>query len=185
MRKICFFFLFSISLSLQSQDTVLKLYRPFNQISAQAPITILKKIQGQCLHPSEHTSRKDSWRCEADGKIYDPCFSAQAGSPPRMICPNAPETGLSIEILLTSSPDNASHEELDMSRNYPWTIELDHGILCQSMQTQESYDHLPIRYHCNDQSLLIGSIQRCDPQWKMLNLKGHQISTVMIKQVWF
>ncbi len=188
MRKICFLFLLlTLSFSIQAKDTDLNYYRPYNEnIAEQAPVKIYAQKTGHCLQQSKRSIREDAWRCIADEKVYDPCFAKPYGSKKQVICPNAPWDGQSLQINLTEALDNSQHIPLNMSRNhYPWAIVLENNTRCLRVNTDKTYDNLPIRYRCDDKSALFGHIQRCDPRWTMLNVKDKTVTTATIKSVWF
>ncbi|QDP71159.1 hypothetical protein FOG18_00445 [Legionella israelensis] len=185
MHRVYLILLFLCSLTAQSKDTLLKLYRPFNVSDEQANINIHATKSGQCLQQSKLILREDAWRCHANGKVYDPCFTKNFGNKKEALCPTSPLNGESTLITVSEPLNNIFHTSLDMSRAYPWVVILENGTYCQAIESKESYDHLPVHYRCQDNSLLLGHIQRCDPNWKMLQKKEDQIQTVSLAKVWF
>lgn len=173
------------SFCLFAQDTELKLYRPFGEAVQQAPVVVKQIVSGQCWQQSQRIKREDAWRCAAADKIYDPCFVKQFGSLQQAVCPQSPWSGESVQINLSSPLDNSQHIELDMSRAFPWAIELTSGEKCQAVDAGEIYDNLPIRYLCNSQAVLLGHIQRCKALWSILQRDKDGVSTAMVAKAWF
>ncbi len=71
LRGIVSIFIVMLPFCLFSQDTELKLYRPFGENNQLAPIVVKETIAGQCWQQSQRIKRQDAWRCSAQGKIYD------------------------------------------------------------------------------------------------------------------
>lgn len=184
-RVIISFFIMLWSVMAFAQDTELKLYRPFEKKPLQAPITITKTLSGQCWQQSTKARREDAWRCLAEGRVYDPCFVKQYSQHKKVICPQSPWVGNSVEITVATALDDSQHESLDMSRAYPWAIELTNGEHCEAVDSNQDYDGLPIRYHCSQQKVLIGHVQRCANTWKILQHGRDGVSTVKIARAWF
>ncbi|WED42006.1 hypothetical protein [Legionella cardiaca] len=173
------------SYSTIARDTELKLYRPFGEATQQAPIIVQKEISGQCWQQSQRIKREDAWRCIADGKVYDPCFVKQYGSRTEAICPHSPWMGASIKINLTSAVDNSLNIELNMAEAYPWAVELTTGEKCQAVDEGGSYDGMPIHYQCDSQTVLLGHMQRCKPEWSILQRTPEGVSTALVAKAWF
>ena len=169
-----------------SQDTDLRLYRPFNSNPDQVSVQINKTVSGWCWEQSHADNRKDAWRCMVGNKIYDPCFVKSHGEKKQAVCPNSPWQSEAILITVENSLNPATHKSLDMSKDYPWAIELLDGTQCQTLvDSQQTHDNLPVRYHCNNQSFLIGHLQRCKGLWQVLQKQGDSVSTVSIKRAWY
>ncbi|RUR12053.1 hypothetical protein [Legionella sp. km772] len=165
-------------------DTVLKLYRPFNRDDGQQ-LLIHKQINGECSGQSKLILREDAWSCQADGQIYDPCFIKSGPNQMSLLCPNSPWSNENVQINVASPLSNEEHQVLDMSRTYPWAIELTNGDHCQAIELGESYDSMPVRYHCSGENRLVGTIQRCNPVWSMLEKTPDGVVTRELKQAWF
>lgn len=188
MHRVCFILLFLCSLaapSSQAKDTSLKLYRPFSASEGQASISVLASKAGYCPEQSKLILREDAWRCHAGGKVYDPCFVKPFGNRKEALCPQSPWDGDSIQITVKEPLDNIFHSRLDMSRAYPWAVLLSDGVYCQAVDRREHHDNLPVRYQCQDKSLLIGHLQRCDPRWQILQKKNQQIQSISLETAWF
>lgn len=185
LRVVIALFTALASFHLWSQDTELKLYRPFGESTQQAPIVISHQSSGECWQQSQKVKREDAWRCMADGKIYDPCFVKQFGSHSEAICPQSPWVGSSIKINLKAPVDNSQNEELNMAEAYPWAIELTTGEKCQAIDEGGIYDGLPIRYQCDSSSVLIGHVQRCKAEWSILQKTASGVTTAMVAKAWF
>ncbi|MDP1604148.1 MAG: hypothetical protein Q8M03_12890 [Legionella sp.] len=172
--------------SLNAQDTELKLYRPFGEAEQQAPLIIKEKHEGHCWQQSQRIKREDAWRCTGAGKTYDPCFIKQYSSKKEALCPQSPWVGDSVALELASSADNSQHALLDMSKAYPWALELSSGEKCQAVDEERVFDGMPIHYQCNTQSVLMGHLQRCKSVWTILQRRGDgQVETVNIVKAWF
>ncbi|TAL63416.1 MAG: hypothetical protein EPN84_05040 [Legionella sp.] len=167
-------------------DTVLKLYRPYGEVVDQAPLVVKTTLTGLCTKQSQRIQREDAWRCEADGTIYDPCF-VRAGAlyVKDLVCPQSPWTGDSVQIKVESPLNNQNHKTLDMSRAFPWAIELANGERCQAVDADKVFDGMPVRYQCAENNVLIGYLQRCKTEWSMLEKTAAGVKSVSFKRVWF
>lgn len=167
-------------------DTLLKLYRPFTEMSQiSQPESFGAPHPGRCIGQSHLVQREDAWRC-SDGRVtYDPCFLNPAGSQTSVLCPVAPWEKQAVVIQLTQRLDNSKHVALDMSRGYPWGIELSQGDKCLAIDTTQQYDNLPVRYVCQSRSVLFGHIQRCSPTWKVLQHNANGVATITVARAWF
>lgn len=186
MLRIPMFILLICPLALFAENTQLKLYRPFGEAYDQAQVIIRSTFNGHCDMQSKLITREDAWHCEAQGKQYDPCFLSPKKGSLITICPISPWQGDSVQINLSSGLDNTLHKPLNMAEVFPWAIELANGKHCQAVDEHQEYDNMPIRYRCDDKSLLIGYIQRCKPKWSILEKNQMGIvSPVIIKRAWF
>ena len=183
---VCFFVaLFPWSISIASGDTELSLYRPFTETTQHPMVVVSAKKLGECSQASKLIKRDDAWHCTAEGNVYDPCFVQPYASKEEAVCPESPWSNKAIQITVASPLDNKNHERLDMSRNFPWALELSSGEKCQVIDTNDQYDGLPVHYRCEKNSELIGHVQRCDSMWKMLQHGSTGVETVQIARVWF
>ncbi len=181
MQRIMILIIFNIfSFCLHAEDTELKLYRPFEQAALITKETIL----GNCKVVSQLIRREDAWRCEAAGKIYDPCF-IKFNAPTQALCPQSPWSDVSIKIIMRTSTDNSQQPSLNMAETSPWAIELKSGEKCQAVEGKESFDGLAINYRCDNQSYLLGTIQRCETMWTILQKSPQQVHSVSIAKAWF
>lgn len=185
LRAVVVIFAITSSFCLFAQDTELKLYRPFGEVTQQAPIVIKEEKSGQCWQQSQRIKREDAWRCVAEGTVYDPCFVKQFGSHTQAICPQSPWVGNSVQINMSSPVDNSQHAELDMSETFPWAIELTTGEKCQAVDSGETFDGLAVRYRCDSQTVLLGHVQRCKAEWRILQRTAKGISTALVAKAWF
>ena len=74
LQKMFCISLFFCSLGAAADDTVLKLFRPYGDITNQVVPQVKKTLMGECYSQSQLIEREDAWRCLAGGKTYDPCF---------------------------------------------------------------------------------------------------------------
>ncbi|WP_419420567.1 hypothetical protein ACNVED_04495 [Legionella sp. D16C41] len=178
------FAIFFVSLSYA--DTEIKLYRPFGDVVEQQPLVIKATYSGVCWQQSRRIQREDAWRCQVQDKIYDPCFVKQFSAFKQAICPQSPWNGASVLINLPAAVNNSQHSQLDVSKTYPWAIELNTGERCEALDKEAMYDNMPIRYRCNNQTELLGHLQRCKSTWTILQRdKNSQITTVIVTKAWF
>jgi rubredoxin len=184
-QELTLFLSMSLSSMLFAADTELQLYRPFTETSKQLPIQIIAQKTGECFQQSKLIVREDAWRCSTEGMVYDPCFVKPNGSKMEAMCPGTPWTQQSIEITVPHPLDNTQHATLDMSQTYPWGIELMSGERCYAVEEATKYDDLPVHYRCNEHTVLIGHVQRCNALWKMLQHTSTGISTVELAKAWF
>jgi hypothetical protein len=186
MKRVVIIFLSVFILSeLFAADTELQLYRPFTETTKQLPLKIVEKKTGECVQQSKLIVREDAWRCVTEGSVYDPCFVKPYSSQKIVVCPGTPWTKLGIEIQVSKPLDNAQHLTLDMSQTFPWGVELVDGKNCQAVEELVQYDNLAVHYRCDDSTVLIGHVQRCQNVWKMLQHDSHGITTVEIAKAWF
>lgn len=185
IQRVLSVLLFLFSFLIFASDTVLKLYRPFGEVIDQTPLIVKHTLQGQCNTQSRLLLREDAWYCQAEGKVFDPCFVKLAGNHMEAICPQSPWVGDSVQINVTHPLNNNNHIPLDMSRVFPWGIELVNGERCQAVEPDEIYDSMPVRYRCSNQNVLIGYIQRCKSVWSMLEKNADGVVTVDLKKAWF
>ncbi|STX28318.1 Uncharacterised protein [Legionella beliardensis] len=185
VKVILIFSLFSTSLG-YTMDTEVKLYRPFGDVTAQEALVVKETYPGECWQQSERIKREDAWRCRVQNKIYDPCFVKQFSAHKQAICPQSPWNGASIMLNLVVPVNNSQHLSLDVSKTYPWAIELTTGEKCEASDAQGIYDNMPIRYHCNNQTELLGELQRCKTTWTILQRhKDNQITMASVIKAWF
>lgn len=184
-RDFFWFLIFFWPVLLFAEDTELRLYRPFTETPTQLPTVIAEKKNGECWQQAHRIKREDAWRCRAEGKVYDPCFVQRFSAHLDAFCPKSPWSNTGIQIMVNTPLDNAKHERLDMSQTYPWAVELTSGEQCLSVDSQDTYDGLPVHYRCNKQGALIGHVQRCSSMWKMLQHNQQGVTTVEITRAWF
>ncbi len=167
MRKILSLGLCCYAVLGVAADTVLKLYRPFGEVTEQAVLTIKQELKGMCSQHSQLMIRPDAWRCHAAGKVFDPCFGKTANSN-EVLCPQSPWEGASVKIKLEQGLVLEQHQPIDMSRNFPWAVELLNGEYCLAIDEKLTYDSMPVHYRCGKDDLLFGYLQRCKTVWSML-----------------
>ncbi len=185
LREVVGFFVILCSMSVFAMDTDLRFYRPLTDTTKQVPVMIVAKKTGECGQQSHLIKREDAWRCVAEGKVYDPCFVQPFGSYVEAVCLESPWSNQAVQITVGAPLDNKQHETLDMSRTFPWALELSHGEKCQAIESSEQYDGLPVHYHCEGNTELIGHVQRCNSMWKMLQHAPSGVEAVPIERAWF
>ena len=184
-QEVVWIFAMVCSMSVFAADTELTHYRPLIESTNYSAVVIATKKTGECRLQSQLIKREDAWQCVAEGKVYDPCFVELYGSHLEAVCPESPWLKNAVQIIVSAPLDNKQHESLDMSRTFPWAVELTSGEKCQAVATTAQYDGLPVRYHCEGNSELIGHVQRCDSMWKMLQHASGGVDTVQISRAWF
>jgi hypothetical protein len=184
-QRVLFALLFCCSTLAQAEDTVLKLYRPYGEATGQVMPIVKHTLAGHCLSQSRIIVREDAWRCEAGGRTFDPCFVKAGTNRKEALCPQSPWVGDSVQINVSLPLDNAQNETLDMSRTYPWGIELSNGERCLAVYSTEVYEEMPIRYRCTNENLLLGYLQRCKTTWSMLEKTPQGVVTSELKKAWF
>jgi hypothetical protein len=182
-QRVLLIGLFFYSFLVAADDTVLKLYRPF--AGEQGIVADKKLMKGRCDAQSKLIIRDDAWRCQVEDKVFDPCFAKAGPKPMEVSCPLSPWTNEGVQISLSTPLNNEEHLPLDMSRTFPWAIELVNGEHCHAVEPGELYDSMPVRYRCTGESALVGTIQRCNPAWSMLEKTSNGVITMDLKQAWF
>ena len=185
VQRVLLALIFFYSFLATADDTVLKLYRPFGEVINQMPSVVKSKVTGQCYAQSQLIVREDAWRCMGEGKYFDPCFVKAGSKKLEAVCPLSPWVGDSVQINVSVPLNNDQHITLDMSRTYPWAIELVNGERCLAIATSEVYDSMPVRYRCHHQNVLIGYLQRCKSLWSMLEKTSEGVRTVDLAKAWF
>lgn len=169
-----------------ASETDVRLYRPFSESEGQATVQVAQKLKGWCWQQSKVDKRLDAFRCAIKDKVFDPCFVKIYGDKKQAVCPTSPWNGQAVLIELDNSLQMSQEDELDMSRHYPWGIELTDGSHCQAIiDEQPLFDNMPVRYQCNGNGVLLGHLQRCKGMWQMLHKDSSGVSTIDIKRVWF
>ena len=184
-QRVLFLLLFFGTFLVNADDTVLKLYRPFGEVTEQAVPVIKNSLTGQCTGQSQLILREDAWRCEAGGKTFDPCFVKAGTKQTEALCPQSPWVGDSVNITVNAPLDNEQHQTLDMSQAYPWGVELANGERCLAMSSNETYDQMPVRYRCTNKNRLVGHLQRCKNVWSMLEKTPEGVVTAELVKAWF
>lgn len=184
-QRVVFVLFWSCSTLAVAEDTVLKLYRPYGEATGQVMPAIKKNLTGHCLTQSRIIVREDAWRCEASGKIYDPCFVKAGHNRTEALCPQSPWVGDSVQINVPLPLNNEQNEPLDMSRTYPWGVELASGERCLAIDSTQLYEEMPVRYRCTNKNLLVGYLQRCKTTWSMLEKTPQGVVTVELAKAWF
>jgi hypothetical protein len=184
-QRVLFLLLVSCSFWAEASDTVLKLYRPYGEVTEQIAPIVKQTLSGHCLTQSRLILREDAWRCEAEGKIYDPCFVKAGNNRTEALCPQSPWVGDSVQIMVPTPLNNELHQTLDMSQAYPWGIELSNGERCLAIHSVKLYDEMLVRYRCANQNLLVGHLQRCKNIWSMLEKTPQGVVTVELTRAWF
>jgi len=185
MQRVLLMILIFSSFFVAADDTVLKLYRPFGEAFEQISPVVMQQLSGQCLGQSQLIIREDAWRCQAEGKIFDPCFVRMSGPMQEVICPQSPWVAHSVQINVSVPLNNQNNIPLDMSQVLPWAVELTNGDHCQAVSSNELYDGMPVHYLCGNQHLLVGYLQRCKSTWSMLAKTPGGVTTVEFKKAWF
>ena len=186
IRKIFFAVVIMSPVLVFAGDTTLNLYRPFTETTKHVPVTIESTQKGYCKQQSERIKREDAWHCVSEGGvIHDPCFSKRFGSNNRVVCPQSPWIGKSVQLTLDKPLDDHDMVPLDMSRTLPWAIELKNGEHCLSVAPHQTSDGLTVNYQCRNGSELVGDAHRCSPVWTILRQDSSVISMVELSGVWF
>jgi hypothetical protein len=184
-REVVLFNLLLSSMVAMAGETEFRLYRPLTESAFQPPVTITAKMKGECWQQSQRIKREDAWHCVANNKEYDPCFVRPFGTKIDASCIQYPWSTEGIQINVSEALDNGQHVPLDMSKAFPWALVLTTGKKCYSIDSNVLDDGMPVRYRCDEQTTLIGDIQRCNNPWKTLQHDPAGYTSVTIAQVWF
>lgn len=185
LQKVLYLFLFFCSFEVAANDTILKLYRPYGDVENQAVPQVKNTFRGECYSQSRLIVREDAWRCRANGKTYDPCFVKSGPNRTEAVCPQSPWVGDSVKIMVKQPLNNEQNKTLDMSRTYPWAVELTNGERCQAINPGKIYDKMPVRYKCGNKNYLVGHLQRCKTVWSTLEKTPAGVVTVELSKAWF
>lgn len=185
LQRVLFVLLSAASLSAIAAETVLKLYRPFGEAVEQVSPVPTVELAGICIGQSQLILREDAWRCQVDNTVFDPCFIKAGAQQQQLICPKSPWTSEGVAIHVATPLDNEQHIGLDMSRTWPWAIELSNGDYCQAVSATQTFDSMPVRYQCSNDNVLIGHLQRCKAPWSMLEKTAAGVITAELTKAWF
>lgn len=180
-------FLMVVAFGVRANETELKLYRPFGDPAThQDAIIIHSHSNGECFQQSRRLVRENAWRCIANDQVYDPCFVNENSAFNQVVCPQSPWDGQALKIKLPAPLDSTANKPLDMSKAYPWAIELTSGERCLAVDEESKIDGQPVHYHCNGEGLLFGHLQRCKAMWSMLRRQASgEIDTAELARAWF
>ncbi|MGL5742612.1 MAG: hypothetical protein ACRCXC_08720 [Legionella sp.] len=183
-RILCTLLIFC-SFGVAADDTILKLFRPFGGGTDQIAPKVKTTLAGECFSQSQLIVREDAWRCMAGGKTYDPCFVKAGPNRTDALCPKSPWSAESVKIMVKTPLNNEQNQTLDMSRTYPWAIELSNGEHCQAIISGQIYDAMPVRYKCSKTNYLVGHLQRCKTPWSILQKTSDWVRNVDVTKAWF
>lgn len=165
-----------------ADETDPTLYQPFAKTPQQKELIVAGSLKGSCKKQSDTDKREDAWQCRAFGKTYDPCFKHPFSQNNELICPKSPWSNKAIKIVTHDQLDNSNHQELDMSKAYPWAIELTDGTHCLAKPSSDPIQH---NYKCQNKQTLSGKLMRCNPSWKITRNDNNATDMVHVKRAWF
>jgi len=174
-----------LSVSIAAIPTELHLFRPMTETPHQPNVVINDIKAGECTEQSRRIAREDAWRCVVNEAIFDPCFVKPFGDRRTAICIDSPWAIKATQINVSYLLDNHNHATLDMSRALPFALELTNHDQCLRVESKESIDGLPINYHCDSGSVLIGPVLRCQSEWTVLQARKEGVSSSKIIIAWF
>ncbi len=136
--------------------------------------------EGSCWATSELAGRTDSYRCEGQAGILDPCFSSPyPSSANKVACPTAPDE-LDVLNLTEPLPDQGNGAGYDRV----WMVVLTGGDQCArtSGAGPQPRGQLYFAMACRSGSMLWGEPDRNHPLWTMRRSKNEQspLSTVTV-----
>ncbi len=180
-------FLFAHRFYANEAQTEPVLYHAFSQSPLQQKPIVTNSYNGHCEEKSLISQRNDARRCTVGQKHFDPCFVRQYVNRNEFICPKSPWEKMAILIKSDQASQVIEEQQLDMSRDMPWAVELTDGTRCKIMKeenrsntTQKSF-----RYDCDNQRFLVGNIQRCYRYWQIYLKQQDNYSLVKLKRAWF
>lgn len=171
---VIFFIMLGSSSSFSTQS---HLYSAFAPAPNQKAPMISAREEGYCLQ-STLSKRSNAYRCVTDKHSFDPCFMRRYGNNKQAICPKAPWLSRVTMIELENLPTHSnSEQELDMSQQLPWAIQLLDGSHC--LLKKNGY------YQCDDNSTLQLPFSRCATPWKIIKLDKNNHFYAKVQMVWF
>lgn len=165
-----------------------RLYRAYGDVhqQTQASTALAPMSDAYCDSTSLLSNRADVRRCHIGQVILDPCF-VDADKPSQQL--KCIQTPWSTEYRLLNNVaflTAISEKQLDMSKDWPWGIELISGERCLRSTNSLKFQGQTIRYHCQNQEDLFGYIQHCKEPWSMLLKKRNgEVVSVALRRVWF
>ncbi len=116
---------------------------------------------GSCWASSLAIPSADTWRCQEDNEIHDPCFSA-APDARLVVCFSDPWRP--VTVLALTRPLPASEQAGGPTQ--PWAIETTDGRRCTLYTgATGSIGGERVSYGCADGSVLLGEPDRGEPLW--------------------
>lgn len=180
--------LYATNVLAAAEFTDIRLYRPFSEAPYQAQAVATHVLKGWCWSQSHADPRPDAWRCMVGDQSFDPCFVKTYVDRTQLICPRSPWQTSAVQITVEKPLDNSLHQQLDMSKDSPWTVELTDGTRCTIITgDRRRNDNNNIRYNCGRKGILLGNFQRCRGLWKarLQSRDGEGERVVEMNRVWF
>lgn len=165
-----------------------RFYRPYGDAHQQilANIPLAKAFAAYCDSASLLSNRRDAWRCRVGQVELDPCFTDEDKPTTFLKCIKTPWSQEYQPISNIAGLTPRPEKTLDMSKDWPWGIELSDGEQCLRSGDNLYFQGQAVRYRCQNQGLLFGYIQHCKEPWSMLLKKRDgQLVSVALRRVWF
>lgn len=168
--------------------TEIRLITPFTVEGLNPKVTITKRIQGDCWTTSTtNSSRPNTWRCQADQKIYDPCFVNPIKPESSVICLSDPWSNKAVEITLNSPLPSTKNKSFDHKSAQPWALELANGNHCTLITGPSLFlAGLKTNYKCKS-AVVVGDIDRAGTFWTVYYLAHNSLSMnqAHVKAAWY
>lgn len=165
-----------------------RFYRPYGEAEQQthAKHAVAKPMDAYCDSLSSLSNRRDARRCRIGKTVFDPCFLDEDKPSALLKCIASPWSKTYRLLRNRAIPIQGAQKALDMSKDWPWGIELVRKEHCYPSQQRLVFQGQAIRYVCENQGQLFGFIQHCKEPWSMLLKKPNgEVVSVAFERVWF
>lgn len=173
----------------QMNRTDLRMLTPFTPNGLNPKLNIVKHCKGTCWTTSQvNSARPNTWRCQAENIVYDPCFKNPVREQNSVVCMQNP-WDKSVMIIELDSPLPVTHNYMLNTQNAsPWALELSNGKLCiLSIGPNVKVAGMAANYSCGSGAIVIGSINRNHQKWSAFYLGNESLymSEMPILSAWY
>lgn len=172
-------------------QTEVVVVKPVDASGLSANYRRTESVVGNCLGPSLATvARADAWRCvvSSNSTVLDPCFAASAEAQPALFCFRQPWIpNVSLMVLSAPLPDGRPAAS-DPTTPQPWGYELADGNRCVIVtESMPLLANQRVNATCTDGRTTIGDVDRSQPAWSVLIVRGptSQPVRIQIVRAWY
>ena len=151
--------------------TQIKLFTPFHQGSLSVGVAATDQGSGSCFARSvASAARPDAWRCTMGNAVLDPCFANVMGDGKTLACARDPWSANVTLLTLTAPLPEAKPDTEPIPNAVPWALELANGRHCTLFTGATApVAGMRINYGCTDGAIVVGDIDRSQPQWRVFS----------------
>ncbi|MCB1828082.1 MAG: hypothetical protein KDH94_06610 [Coxiellaceae bacterium] len=156
--------------------TEVRLLTPYTAEGLNHNIKITKTLHGECWTTSQSDqSRPNTWRCQAEQKIYDPCFVNPVRHNNQVICITDPWNNNAVELTLDNALPSNQAARFNHQSAQPWALELANGNHCTLITGPSLHvAGMATAYQCKS-AVLVGKIDKNHEQWTIFYLENNSL----------